>query len=298
MDEQNRETGDPQSLLEMWVSTSANFWGSTLKAWSSSIEQVGGNPRSRTHESLETSLKAFGSLFQIMAEPDAAKSLFRGISALPEIASKMLEPALLGMLELQRQALERAGRINQSTAAYSFENLDQEVFQAWLEVYEREFKRFLTIPQVGLLRFYQERVNEASDKFQVLQTTMMEFLSILALPMEKSFKVMQEKLSELADDGKLPENTREYYRMWIKILEGHYMNLFKSPHYNEAMGKTLGAMSDFAIARRKIIEDALQSLPIPTHKELDELYKELYTLKIRIRELEKKIDRSDSVNEA
>jgi len=41
------------------------------------------------------------------------------------------------------------------------------------------------------------------------------------------------------------------------------------------------------MARHRMLTDMLQSLPLPTNKEMDELYKELYLLKKRVRELEK-----------
>jgi polyhydroxyalkanoate synthesis regulator phasin len=35
----------------------------------------------------------------------------------------------------------------------------------------------------------------------------------------------------------------------------------------------------------------LQNLPIPTNKDMDELYKDLYILKKRVKELERKVKR-------
>jgi polyhydroxyalkanoate synthesis regulator phasin len=106
--------------------------------------------------------------------------------------------------------------------------------------------------------------------------------------MEKSFQVLQEKLTELADEGELPEDSKKYYQMWIKILEGHYMTLFQSSEYTQALNKTLDSLSEFSVAKKEILQDFMNMLPVPTHKEMDELYKEIYLLKKRIKELEKK----------
>jgi polyhydroxyalkanoate synthesis regulator phasin len=106
--------------------------------------------------------------------------------------------------------------------------------------------------------------------------------------MEKSFQVLQEKVVEIMDKGDLPEDPKKYYQMWIKILEGHYMTLFQSPEYIRTLNKTLDAMSEFSRAKKEILQDSLNMLPVPTHKEMDELYKEIYLLKKRIKALEKK----------
>jgi class III poly(R)-hydroxyalkanoic acid synthase PhaE subunit len=222
-----------------------------------------------------------------MQQPEATEALFKGVGAIPEIMTKLLTPALEAFFHLQREWIERTARIGESTSAYKFENLDQEAFRAWLDIYEKEFRQFLHVPQLGLIRFYQERANEALDRFNILQATMAEFISVLYLPFERSAKVMQENLGEMAASGKLPEKTKDYYRVWVKILEGLYLNLFKSPEYTDLMARTLNAMENYMVARRRVMEDALQSLPLPTLKDVDECYKEIYSLKKRVKELEK-----------
>jgi len=54
---------------------------------------------------------------------------------------------------------------------------------------------------------------------------------------------------------------------------------------------TLNSLHDFRAARSEFFMDLLQNLPIPTNKEMDELYKDLYILKKRVKELERKVKR-------
>ena len=65
------------------------------------------------------------------------------------------------------------------------------------------------------------------------------------------------------------------------------MTLFKSPEYTKKLASTLDTLDDYISARNRILQDALQSLPIPTHKDMDALYEELYLLKKKIKKLEK-----------
>jgi hypothetical protein len=116
-----------------------------------------------------------------------------------------------------------------------------------------------------------------------------EFFRLIYLPVTKSFAVIQEKLGESAEAGKLPEDSKQYYQMWIKILEGHYMTLFQSGDYVKALRKTLDAMSEFTAAKNDLMQDMLGTLPVSTQKDVDDLYEEIYLLKKRIKELEKKL---------
>jgi polyhydroxyalkanoate synthase subunit PhaE len=302
MEEPKQGTTESEPMLEAWMKTSSEFWGTALKAWSAAIPTTDdassrGNPgKNRAAESWETTLKSLKAASSVLGEPGALEGLMKGVNTVPELMVKMLKPAWEGVFHLQQEWMDRAARIGKSTAAYNFENLDQEVFRAFGEIYQREFQQFLKVPPVGLTREYQERLNEALDKFNLFQATVAEFLSVVYLPFEKSYKVLQERLTELAEEGKLPEKSRDYYRIWIKILEGHYMTLFKSPDYVRELAKTLDTMGEYWVARRKMLEDALKVLPVPTQQEMDELYKEIYVLKKRLRTLEKQNQADPSVN--
>jgi len=151
-------------------------------------------------------------------------------------------------------------------------------------------RQYLKIPPLGMTRFYQERFNDFLDRHNLFETTLAEFLSILYLPMEKSFKVLQEKLQQRAEEGNLPYDTKESYAMWVKILEGHYMNLFKSREYTDALHRTLNKLEDLLIAKDNAMYDFLQMLPVATHRDLDDLYKEFHLLKKRVKELEKRLN--------
>ena len=289
MDEQ-KGNQTANSLLSAWIKSSSDFWGSMLQNWTaSSLAEEDSSPgaKSRTQESFETVFNSWQTLSSVAGDPGAMEAFSNIGRAMPELLSQMVQSSWKSYFYLQQQWLEKAGRIGDSTQAFTFENLDEDMFKAWTDIYENEFRQFFYIPQLGLTRFYQEKLNEALDKHNRFQSQFMEFMHLIFLPVEKSIKVLQQQLSELAKEGKLPENTNDYYKLFIKILEGHYMSLFKSPEYVTAMSRTLNTLEDFVAARDNITQDFLKALAMPTQKELDDLYKELYHLKKRLKILEK-----------
>ena len=284
----------PGTLLEAWMKSATGFWDSMAKAWTGPLsasetpKPPGGAHGSRARESMDSTLKMWQAISSIMNEPGAMDSLFQGINTLPEVLLSMGQTGWDRYFQLQQQWFERAGKIGERTEAYKFDNLDQDAFKAWTEIYEEEFRKFLNVPQLGLTRAYQEKMGRFTDRFNLFQGAMAQFMYLLYLPMEKSFKVMQEKLEALTREEGLPEDSQAYYRMWVKILEGHYMTLFKSSEYTQVLGKTINAMEDFMVAKHEMLQDFVQMLPVPTQKDMDGLYKELYLLKKRIKQLEKK----------
>jgi len=291
------EKSAPETLLSDWMKTTAEFWGSVTKMWlgvpgaSESLTQSEEAIKSRIQESWESTLKMWQSIFLTLREPGGMDVFFKGINAVPEIVLRMAKTGWDGYFHLQQQWLERVGRIGQRTEVYKFEDLDQNVFKAWTEIYEKEFKQFLTVPQLGLTRYYQERMGVTMDKFNLFQAAMAEFFRMLFLPMEKAYRVIQEKIGELTKEGKLPEDPKEYYHMWLKILEGHYIILFKSPEYTRVLSNTLDVMEEFLVARQRMLQDMIQTLPVPSDRDMEDLYKELYLLKKKVKEIEKRVDK-------
>jgi len=210
------------------------------------------------------------------------------MTALPEMLLKMAKAGWEGYFHLHRRWTETMGDPEKPSEKDLFEHKGQELFKAWMEIYEKEVRQFLTMPQLGLTRYYQERMGEVLDKFNLFQAKMGEFVYFLSQPLEKSFKVLQGKLEALQREGKLSEDPKDYYQTWIKILEGYYMTLFKSEEYVQAMKNTLETMGEFDVARQRFLEGFLQVSSIPSYKEIDELSREVYELKKRVKVLEKR----------
>lgn len=296
-DEKLKSSG-MESIWSEWLTSTTTFWQNALSAnpfWTGSRGSAkspagdgdGRETQNRFRETTDGILKGWQSLFSALTDPAMAQTFFKGPETVPDIAMQMARMGWEGFNQLQQQWLKKAGSIGQSTAAFKFENLDEDVFKVWSELYAKEIRPFFKMPQLGLTRHYQEHFNTALDEFNRFHSTGAQFLHLLSLPVEKSFKVMQERMQTLMEEGNLPDNAKDLYQMWIKILEGHYMVLFKSAEYNTLLGRTLDAMNDFSQARRKLLEDALSTLPVALQKDMDEMSKEIYLLKKRIKVLEK-----------
>ncbi len=280
-----------ETLTADWMKSVADFWSGLNRMWLQ--PQAGPDPDSQmsaTHSaknSMDTAIRNWQAVSTAMSAPGSVESLLKSAGAMPELLAKMAQHTISGYLQLQEKWIERYGRISETVEAYSFERVDENMFRSWIDMYETEFRQFYQIPQLGLTRSYQEKFNQVMDKYNIYHATLAEFFRILTLPLSHTAAVMQEKVGELAEKGALPDDSQKYYQMWIKILEGHYMKLFQSPEYTLTLANTLNATSDFTSARDAVIQDMMSGLPIPSRKEIDELERELYELKKRIRTIEK-----------
>jgi polyhydroxyalkanoate synthase subunit PhaE len=293
MTEEDKQSPVKEPSVFPWLQTALDMWLKMAKATPPSPDNALGTPtaiQNRFTKQLDTNLNLLKSFSRMMSEPESAPAMANSFIALPEILFKISKSGFDAALQIQNHLIDKAGKIGKSTEAYKFDNLDQDVFEALNNVYEKELRQYFKIPPLGPARFYQERFNEMLDKYNLFETMLAEFLSVLYLPVEKSFKVFQEKLQQMAEEGNLPKETKESYAIWIKILEGHYINLFKSREYTDVLHRMLSQLEDFIIIRNKTMEDFLQLFPIVTDQDVDDLYKEFYLLKKRVNKLEKQLD--------
>lgn len=297
----NNKKEDPsgmESLVDTWMKSMGEFWTGMASTWAGAPT---GNPEShakdsgignKAQETMASALKNWQIISAAMAEPESMASLFKGAGVMPEILSQMAQSSMGSLMEMQKKMVERVGRMGDTVEAYRFEGIEENLFGVWSDIYDKEFRQFFQIPQLGLLRTYQEKTNQVVDKYNQFQYQLSEFLSLLGLPFNRSIKVMQDKLAEMAEEGELPNDANVYYQMWIKILEGHFMTLFQTPEYVQALAKTVNALSDLSGAKDSFFEDLLNSLPVAKKSDMDDMAREIYELKKRIRLLEKNQKRS------
>jgi hypothetical protein len=290
MNENQHEGSYQEDLASFWMKSAGAFLNTMFQMWSSASESIQpGVFKDPPRKSWQVSPKIWQSFVSALTTQESMDALVKGITLLPEFILKTLQSGWEGYSLLQKEWMEKAARIGKRTEAFKYEDIDQDLFKAWSEVYEKEFRQFLRIPQIGLTRFYQERMAQATDRLSIFEINLSEFMNLLYLPIEKSASAMSKRLEEITEKGELSEKFDEYYNIWIKLLEGHYMTLFKSPEYLQSLNSVLNAGEDYFAARNRVIEDILQFFPVATHREMDHLYKEIYLLKKQVRELSKKV---------
>lgn len=287
-DQTTKEQGaafmDWEKLMQDYLKT----WSGPFDGWQTIWPQEQGKGQGRVAESFGTSMKMWQTMMGNMATPGGAENLQKLMSLTPEIALGFAQTCLQGFMSVQEKASDWMIKRSAALSSTDMQDLDKELIKSLQETYEKEFSRYLKLPQIGLNRLNQERALQAVDKMNLLQLALLDFLHMLYVPIEKSLNSLQQEMAKMAEAGPLDEKTKTYYNLWIKLLEGHYMELFKQPEYAEAMSKALVALNEFVDARQAVINDGLKQLNIPNNRELDELSKEIYLLKKRVRALEKK----------
>ena len=295
----NADDQQKKGPMDGWMKVATDWWLSMASAWpdpSSTGQDAATDStarddfKTRFEEAWQKPLKALQTFLSSLGDAEGFKEFVSGSGAVPDVTMRLLRTGLDGYTQIYQQWMEKIGKAGESGEPYRFENLDEDYFRAWVDIYKKEIQPILNIPQLGLNRFYQERIYQTIDKYSLHQAALADFLRMVFTPLDKSIRVMEKEIDRLGSEGKLSENFEDYYQMWIKVLEGHYMTLFKSPDYLDSLAQTLSTLGDYKMARQKMLTDFFQSFPIPTNREMDELYKEIYLLKKKVNALSSRME--------
>ena len=300
MSEKEKTSQSAQNVVFAdWVQKQTLAWEEAVKrtaqAWQAPLGPVpgsAGDPGKQPNpEEIGKGLfEFFQALSSIAGAPKPGD--IQGAKSVPDMMVKVLQPFWGYSIKLQKQWAEMTG----ATAAGEPENMAELVKQMTKTFYEsqaEDFRKFLNVPQLGLNRYYQERFNKAIEKASDYQSALTEFLQLLLIPVEKAYYGVQEEIAKMEKEGKAAvKDSRALYQLWIQKLEDHYMSLLRSDDYMNTLTETLNKLHDFRAARAEFFMDLLQNLPIPTNRDMDELYKDLHLLKKRVKELERKVKRN------
>jgi hypothetical protein len=301
MTQENSGQTASEPLLAAWINWTMDFWDTMAQMGPG----LGGAGRSRGQVSQETAvsgdpwlaaLNLWQAFFSLLTEPGTVTAVFQGIQAPSKIILRMAQAGWGGYFYLHQQWLEGWQGNGSPSGEDGYENLDQNISKACNEIFEQDFRRLLNLPHLCLAGLPQEGVIRATVAFNQFQAAMTEFINLLFLPVKNSLRTMG---AAWVNGGKekFPEDFKEYYKRWLKILEGHYMTLFQSAEYIRTLTHTLHALEDFTLAKQELQSEAMAAMGLPTRREMDDLYREIYLLKKSVKAMARKLDQGEPSQE-
>jgi polyhydroxyalkanoate synthesis regulator phasin len=237
-------------------------------------------------ETMAFILKNWGGISKGNGLSETVAAFFNDKDLMPDALLQLNQSVMENTIAVQQDILQSVGRISDATNGYDFKEADGGLFQLWQTIYDKELSRFYQIPQLGMMRTYQEKIGRMLDKYNRFQSNLSEFTRLLARPFKKSQKVVAEVLKGCSAGEDASEKTQKCYQKWVKVLEENFMSLFQSPEYITTLSMTMSALADFIAVRDDAIEDLLKFFPVARKSDMDDMARELYDLKKRLRKLE------------
>ena len=118
---------------------------------------------------------------------------------------------------------------------------------------------------MGFNQYYSEYYKQLSDTWAIAQ------------------KKVNQKAPEVPQDV---EQIDSFKRIWIDIFDNDFTELFDSQKFGENYGNLVSKELELTKHWNNITNVILQSVNLPSKEEIDEVYKEIHSLKKRVGKLE------------
>ncbi len=177
----------------------------------------------------------------------------------------------------------------QSTGAYETKDRIRMHMDALLQMYEGGLGRLIKIPSVGPAQYTMEKGKDWLDSSIKYQMVLFEYFQNLVQPILRVSADIIDGAKKIIEEDPSEESVQKLYTMLIEEGEKAYNEFFKSETYLHSMKMTLDAYLDFDRTYNTMMVDMLKGTPIVTKPGIEEVYKEIYLLKKKVRELEKKL---------
>ena len=125
---------------------------------------------------------------------------------------------------------------------------------------------------------------EANEDLTEFNTRLAEYYKQLSATWIEAQKRVNKKIPEIPQDMEHLEASK---RVWIDIFENDFTQLFDSQKFGENFGKLISSELELSKHWNNMLSTLLETANIPTKNDIDEIYKELYSLRKRISKLEK-----------
>lgn len=131
---------------------------------------------------------------------------------------------------------------------------------------------------------------EANEDLIEFNTRLTEYYKQLSDTWNEAQKRFNTKVPEIPNDI---ENIESSKRVWIDIFENSFTQLFDSEKFGENFGKLISSELELSKHWNNMLTVLLESANVPTKNDLNEVYKELHSLRKRVAKLEKNEKKSE-----
>ncbi len=163
----------------------------------------------------------------------------------------------------------------------------------WTDLIHLMSSKPQALTSVGPMRNFAENAKKISQELIDSNEDLAEFNNSLAQyykQLTDTWNEAQKKVNfkspKIPDDS---EKFEAYKRVWIDIFDNDFTELFDSKHFGENYGKLVAKELELSKHWNNVMNVMLKSANLPNKQEIDEVYREIHSLRKRISKLESEL---------
>ena len=133
------------------------------------------------------------------------------------------------------------------------------------------------------LKKITSELTEANQEIIDFNNNLLDYYGKLSETWIEAQKKVSSKMANVPQDG---ESLEAYKRVWIDMFENNFTQLFDSKEFSKNYNNLVSKELDIMKRWNTIMDIMLKASNLPTKEEIEEIYKEMHSLKQRITKLE------------
>ncbi len=155
--------------------------------------------------------------------------------------------------------------------------------------YEATFGKVVKMMNLGINMEAANEQQAAMDAYYKMMFSAGKLSSIMTKSNNANVQTLTETYKNMMKEGQKVTTFREFYDLWYNTSEKAMEDLFATVEFSKAFADFTDKYFLYLTASNKVVERNLSSLPIPTNKDMEGLYKTVYDLRKAVRDLQKEV---------
>jgi len=167
----------------------------------------------------------------------------------------------------------------------------------WTDIIHLMSSKPQALTSIGPMRAFASNSKKITKELIDINQVLLEFNQYITeyyKQLSDTWQVAQKKVNLKAPD--VPQDVEQieaFKRIWIDIFDNDFTELFDSGKFGENYGKLVSKELELTKHWNNISNVILQSANLPSKKEIDEIYKEMHSLKKRVMKLEVELKKKE-----
>jgi len=163
------------------------------------------------------------------------------------------------------------------------------IFHTLFSAFDSTAGRAFHVPAVGKDREKIKLILRSLDDLSVYLARKTEYEHLMYVTGAGAFEKVIATVADKASRGEEGKRFDEFFDLWIDVNENTFYALFQTEDFSKKQGALLDASVNVRQHFFKLMELYLYDFPIVVRSEMDDLYKTVYDLKRKMRNLEKQL---------
>ena len=168
----------------------------------------------------------------------------------------------------------------------------------WTDIIHLMLSKPQALTSIGPMRAFATNSKKITTELIDINEVLLEFNQYITeyyKQLSDTWSVAQKKVNLKAPD--VPQDVEQieaFKRIWIDIFDNDFTELFDSGKFGENYGKLVSKEIELTKHWNNITNVILKSANLPSKEEIDEIYKEMHSLKKRVGKLELELKKKEN----